>query len=385
MNLFANNERLSKRQSGVELLRIIAMLFITAHHYVLYGIISPINGDAGNCVKEVSDLNQFITQLFFCGGDIGVNIFFIITGYFLITQKRTNFKGVILQTVFYCAVQLIFFVTDTACFGGVFYEELSLYDKVKAFCGYLFAPISSSRFWFATAYILLVIVSPIYNTFLCNLNKRGFLLFTVNAFAIGVLLGTYFIYPYLGFTKAFALYAVGAFLKMHCSGINLIDTKFKRAACLLTFIFSVALMAVICFLNECNFEFMHSIVKFTTRNIVYFILAVVSAVSSLLFFKSFDFKNKWVNLVASTTFGIYLLQEGVFNRTAIWGHIFDVVNGQFLSEHYFVYAIITIIAMFVIFSISDLIRQIVFEPYYMKIPNYLRTRFIKNNKDICND
>lgn len=364
-----NLDRIKKRDSNIELLRIFALLLITAHHYALYGILQSPSADSDILFHSLSDFRQIITHIFFVGGDIGNVIFFVVTGYFLIYAARSNFKGFILEVVFYCFLQLIIFSINTLFFDGSFYHSLSEYDKEKAFWGYLLAPFSSSRFWFASAYLILVIVSPIFNTFLLKLNKVGFLVFIIFSFVIWVAVGTFYVYPYLGIVKAFAFYAIGAYLKLFVVQ-NRVSKSPIKILNFFVFVISMLSMALICFGkdNYWNLILSNHFNYFFFRQFVYGVLSVVCAISLFLLLRSFSFKSFTVNIVASTTFGIYLCQEGLFNRIVIWRN-FDFIRDHYLSNNYYCYALITIIVLFLIFAVVDLVRQIVFEPIYLKLSN----------------
>ena len=67
----------NKRESNFELLRIVSMLFIVAAHFSLYN-----DFDGGMLLG-----NQFIYSFFRCGGKLGVFLFLLITGYFMINSN----------------------------------------------------------------------------------------------------------------------------------------------------------------------------------------------------------------------------------------------------------------------------------------------------------
>ena len=82
------------RQMNFELLRIISMIFILLHHYSLKGGLLSI---------ENITTNKFIGEFIYIGGKVGVVIFILISGYFLI-DKKYKFKNlfkVILEVFFY--------------------------------------------------------------------------------------------------------------------------------------------------------------------------------------------------------------------------------------------------------------------------------------------
>ena len=61
-----------KRESNLELLRIIMMILIVAHHFALHG--------GFDYPKEVVSLNRLWIQLMTIGGKLGVDVFVLISG-----------------------------------------------------------------------------------------------------------------------------------------------------------------------------------------------------------------------------------------------------------------------------------------------------------------
>ena len=68
----------NKRNSNIEILRILSMLFIIAHHYAVHGF----DLSAGSFT-----VNEVTLQILSLGGKIGVNVFVFITGYFMINSR----------------------------------------------------------------------------------------------------------------------------------------------------------------------------------------------------------------------------------------------------------------------------------------------------------
>ena len=147
----SNNKNLKKRLSSIELLRIIAMLMIIAHHFVCYG-----NFD----FNHISIGNKIWLQILFSGGKIGVNIFVMISGYFLISSKKIQVNKVlklIMQILFYSIIIYMIFI----CFG---IETFSIKILFKHILGY---PI----WWFAKTYLALYLIHPYINVLLENITK----------------------------------------------------------------------------------------------------------------------------------------------------------------------------------------------------------------------
>ena len=85
-----NNPR-RQRESGLELLRIIAMLLIVTHHVCYWG-----------GVQGSTALEQVLMKCCGLGGRLGVNIFVLISAYFMVQKKfkLTRILNTILQTSF---------------------------------------------------------------------------------------------------------------------------------------------------------------------------------------------------------------------------------------------------------------------------------------------
>ena len=79
-------ENTNIRKSNIELLRIIGMLMIIAHHYVLNsGIIDAF--EVGS-----TSMNYVFLTLWGMWGKTGINIFILISGYFMCTSSLTTLQ-----------------------------------------------------------------------------------------------------------------------------------------------------------------------------------------------------------------------------------------------------------------------------------------------------
>ena len=111
------NEKIQSkiRNSNLELYRIIVMLLIVAHHYV-------VNSGLGSVLQEnpLSGRSIFF-YLFGAWGKTGINCFVMITGYFMCKSQITlrKFSKLFFEVLFYnIIIYAIFVITG--------YEKLSL-------------------------------------------------------------------------------------------------------------------------------------------------------------------------------------------------------------------------------------------------------------------
>ena len=84
----------TERNSNLEILRILAMIMIISHHLAIYSLFAFDN--------ELNNLNQYYILLLEMGGKIGSNIFFLISGYFMISKKEINILKLIQFIVMMC-------------------------------------------------------------------------------------------------------------------------------------------------------------------------------------------------------------------------------------------------------------------------------------------
>ena len=71
------------RDSNLELYRIICMLLIVAHHYVVN---SGVAGKGGPLWEDCTSGNSIFISLFGAWGKTGINCFLMITGYYVYQQ-----------------------------------------------------------------------------------------------------------------------------------------------------------------------------------------------------------------------------------------------------------------------------------------------------------
>ncbi len=145
------------RDSSIELFRIITMLIIVAHHYV-------VNSGLLDTITESGFLkpNSIFLLLLGWGGKTGINCFVLITGYFMCTSKITlkKFLKLILEIEFYKILfYLIFLLTG--------YSEFSVKSFIKAVLPFTQL---TTNFW--GCYIMFFLFIPFLNILISNMTKK---------------------------------------------------------------------------------------------------------------------------------------------------------------------------------------------------------------------
>lgn len=180
------------RNTNVELLRIIAMLFIIIHHCVINGY-GLQNGLMQNTLQKsellfLSGINSVVI--------IGVNIFFLISGYYGVSFNIKKFCKLLLDLYLYnTTLYIISFAV------GI--EKIGL-SSIK----YILLPFY--KYWFIYVYLLLMIIAPLINEKLQKLSRdvtlRYFIGFTVLICGLGFISDSSMLGINNGYSIIFALY-----------------------------------------------------------------------------------------------------------------------------------------------------------------------------------
>lgn len=345
------------RQSNIELLRIFAMLLIIAHHI---GVHSGFDLEA-----EIPTFNRLWIQFIQMGGKIGVNVFVLISGYFLVTAQSLKLHKVIklwLQLITYALLLFGLFVA----LGRTQFSTEALLN--------CFRPITKGTWWFASTYFVLFLLSPYINMGLNVMSKgtyRGFLLllfmcwciiptFTTSSFQSNSLL--WFVF----------LYTLAGYIRLH------VDLKaIKPGRCFITTALLVALTWILAtHLDRVGVEDV-----FNARSGEYFYHMQnlpILLISTMLFlsFLAWDIGHiPFVNLVSSATFAVYLLHDYGPMRKLLWKVLFE--NTRYAHRKLLIpYTGFQILEVFGACVMIELLRIYVIERAYVKYLEPLSQRGI---------
>ncbi len=355
------------RNSSIELLRIISMFMIVFHHYCFY---------SGQLSSTNLSFQTFGSMFLGTGGSIGVVVFFMISGYYLINDNSSyfNFKRIMkfwLQVAFYS-------VSMTLIFQLKFLSDFDLEAFVKGFL-----PILTVKWWFASSYFLIYLLHPFLNKLLNSLDKSGYkklLVFCVFCwFVIPTLTDLEFQSNELIY--GCTVYAVGGYVRRF--GLNpKLKTKHYIGLFALSFLFTYMITMVLVYLKgKFSFFNVNTTYLFQHRKITSLIIGIFLF---MIFASIKPFYNKLINVIASATFGVYLIHEYPYDKYSNWGTVFKIISkhsGGFLT---IIYSVLFIAILYILFTIIDLLRA-----YTIAVPaNYLvdktADKLIKPFKIVCN-
>ena len=275
-------ETVKKRETNLELYRIIVMILIVAHHYVVSSGLLNIVGQNPTSAQSI--------YLYFLGmwGKTAINCFVLITGYFMCKSRITmrKFTKLILWVLFYNIVIYSLFVL----FG---YEEFT----VKRFFSSTL-PITSLTTGFTSCFLVFWLFIPFLNILINSLNHHQ------HATLILLCLFFFSIWPQIHYTVNInyvtwfsILYLVASFIRNY--GINnSIPHKLWGWGTLVTIVLAMGSVLIQLYFGKNDpYRFV------SDSNAIY---AVMVSVCSFMYFKDVPLKyNKIFNAIGGSTFGVF--------------------------------------------------------------------------------
>lgn len=334
-------EKTKKRDMNFELLRIISMLLIIASHYILYsGILDELETFTFNYV--FLDIIRALTR-------ISVNLYVLITGYYMIKSKIKVKKAVNLWviTVFYSVLML-----GISILVGL---KPGVKDIIKSF-----VPVSSGIYWFVTAYLGLYVLTPFINKLLRELSKKQYQILILILFFLIVVVKTVFNHnkwfePTNGSSIVWLiyLYMIGAYIRLH------FNKKVNKKIC---FIVPIIIAVIIAGIRVVSIKILGKGMErvFDSVNIFNFI----STICCFFYFKEVKIKKEFLSniivKIAPTTFAVYLIHNNPIFRPFMFEKLmgdFSYANSPLLIIHF----IVSVVGIFLACAVIDLVRQKVFD------------------------
>jgi len=343
-----NNQVVNQRKSNFELLRIICMFMIVIHHFTVHSGFSFSN--------ENLYMNEFWIQFIQLGGKIGVDIFMLISGYFLVSSKRFKISRIAkiigVTTIYSVLIYLALCIIGNLEFGVKQFVVSAL-------------PLIFDTWWFASGYFIIYLFSPFINILLNAIDKNTYkkllLLMLVCWCIIPTITGQDF--RSNATVWLLCLYFVAGYIKLHGN-----DWKISAKKCSVV----VILLVAATYLSAVMFDVIgiksatvhaHATFFYNMQRLPIFLISVFMFIG----FKNININNnKFINMVSSTTFGIYLLHDNPYMRSIIWKNIFkgtSYITSSFLP----LYSIIASCAVFVICSLIDIVRIKLIEKPFIEV------------------
>ena len=347
------------RNSNLELYRIVCMLLIVAHHFVVNsGLTSP----EGPMLANSDSPNTLFLLLFGMWGKTGINCFLLITGYYMCTSKITakKFLKLLLQIYLYNIIAYIILLLTG-------HEIVSLERLMQ-----LIMPVWGFQTNFTSCFIAFYLTIPFLNILVNNMDKRQhsmLLMLLVGCYTIlGSIPRFHVVFNYI--TWFGVIYLISSYIRLY--PLPIYEKKqiwvWSTLLCVLLAMGSVAVMQWL-FPDKPAYYFVADSNK---------ILAVAVSVTSFLWFKNLKIKNsKLINAIGGSTFGVLLIHANSdAMRTWLWKDTLDCVGRFSLSlSQLALYSVGGVIVVFLVCNIIDQLRVLIIEKPFFR---WYEKRFSSN-------
>lgn len=339
----------TKRETNMDLLRIVGMLMVITIHCLSYNLVYN---------PQINIFNSLIIKFL----DILVipaNAIFILLSAYYSIDKKFNLKRILNlwgKTIFYSLLIFLLF----KIFGQKTNDFQSLF------------PVISGQYWFIDAYLIMSFLSPILNIIMNKLNKKQntflviFGIVTLGVIRVlvnptGILMGA--MLPFI------FLYIIGAYIKKYVEirPKELYMTKYILIAVIITLL-SIIIYSVAKRINNAVIIYLLTII-FNGIEEYNSLLGVLMSVYIFMRFRTITIKSKTftkiISFIVPSIFSVYLIHENVNLKKVLWANlgIMNFANSWFMVP----YILLMIISVFITCVIIDLIKRGI---YYLvkKIP-----------------
>lgn len=347
---------MSKRKSNIELLRLVSMFLIVLSHCCVHTGWDDIST---NRYFLVSGLSL---------GEVGVASFVIITGFFSWKNnfKTKSFLRVVLQVIFYsfvCFVCIKLFIPE----NDLTWTEFPLF------------PIISGEYWFPTTFVALMLLQPLLNGWIEYFKKTSL------KKIIGVLTCLLIVFPffikgqfvYSNLLYFVYLYLIGAYIGKYPKRFDSLSFSKLVIGFFISFLVFVCLMAFAIYHPDIMGCLDISRKTLLNQNSI---PAVLMGIFLFLVFRKIDIgSNSFINKMATTSFGIYLISDNPNMRPLVWDW---ANNNAFANADIMVFIghiLLSVLVVYAICSMLDYLRIALVETPFFRLfekpINYLAVKF----------
>lgn len=328
-----------KRNSSMELLRIICMLLIIAHHYSVHGGYEIIS-------YENISISRIFIQLISMFGRMSCTIFALMTGYFCIDGVNKQIEK---KAIYLVAILTVYSITIWIFVYGLKLIPISFTQNIKSLFPILWGN------WYVVYYVLFVMFVPFINSWIKTIKENEMRKLIVILIIVWCIIPTLTMpiatasgFGPIGFF--FVSYLIGAYIKLYY-----FHNKNKNSV----YLGIGVSMMIVMLLSVLLFDMLGYILKmdsFIVRATCYkeynSIFAFLGAVYIFIYFVNLNYQNRYINRVAEAMVGVYIIHDNELLREYIWRVVSP--NSQFIDFPY-IHSVVKIVAVFVICLILDIV------------------------------
>lgn len=326
------------RQSNIELLRVISIIGVILGHYYVMSDFSTV---------DIISFNWIGMQFLGAWSKVAVDIFIIITGYFMVNQTfRWNKLVKLLSCTYFWGIAVLLFAIGL----GLSIKTDHIYKSL-----FPFTPLN----WFARSYLLLYISIPIFNKLIAKVNQLQLGLINIGLitlfFTIPTLVSTFSGGGYLTSYFTFGtMYMIGAYIRKY----GTVKTD--------TISIGIGIISTILILGSIlwnDFHYSDGLYVMYLAHKGNSIVGLLAAIGIFSIFKNLkvNYSNK-INVIASTTFAVYLIHNNPLISNWLWNSV--VSSKDYIESPFFLLHMLGVtLLIFAVCSILEWLRLKVFDNY----------------------
>lgn len=378
MNIELKNNKPKGRESGIELLKIIAIFIIVISHVVqtLGGnTLTPLYTGYSSFIINYSVCTQDTTTLIICLlqylGAIGNAIFFICSAWFLLESNKFSPKKLLsmILDVWFISVIILFVV------HFVMKKEISR-DIMLWSC----FPTTFTNNWYVTCYVLFYPIHPLLNNWINKLSQQSLLKAVIVLNILYVICnflwsGLYYESP---LTLWIAIYFTIAYIKKYMKK-TANSVKINAILLICATLCNTGVVVLTNYLGLHTDYFAGNLLKWYKNNNP---LLILIAICSFNLFRQLHFKNGIINNISKLTLFIYVIHENLIIRTYGRGYMWEYIYENYGYKHILIWIMLCSTGIFIGAFILSFIYSKTIQRFSNWIQKYLYVLILKIYKII---
>ena len=350
-----------QRDSGIELLKVIAIFLIIINHLTQTWLIYS----KTELIISSMDAEQFMFLFFRHFGSIGNLVFFTCSAWFLLDKQHSKKEKIIQMLMDIWVISMLYLAIPLATKADFVSRSLIIQS--------LF-PTTFENNWYLTAYLLFYMIVPFLNKILTNLNRKAHLR------AVLVLVVLYLVINNITVKEAFfcskmtvwiTIYFIIAYMKRY-QGKYADNTKRNALVLALSI---PALVAFILFIYFVCLKLSLSDKWLMHWNRSNNPIIIVMAIAALNVAKNASFKNALINYISSLSLLIYIIHENLIFRTYYRKYMFEILFRYVEKTHIWAWILLLAVVLFFASFIAATIYKFTLQKLIAKLSTWLLTVF----------
>ncbi|MDF7663231.1 acyltransferase [Bifidobacterium sp. ESL0763] len=335
------------RNSSLELLRILAMFMIIGFHLMQRNSEDVLR-------TQPPSISKFLFEMVILdGGWIGNIIFFTISAWFIAGKqgKTPSIKSCCKRA--WLLEREVLFWSIILFFASMYFHKSIPSFKSEFHLFWSLTPTLHSLWWYVTCYMIFLLLSPFLIKALKSLQRSGHALLCLLSIGVGSI-WTLIPNETIDFNSTSVFIFIYWFILI--SYYRWYMSEFSTKQCWLLILAG----EIINLLYWIPTNYISA-----AKDYQYFIFfngklpTVLIGFSLFLLFERIHFYNRFINCVASTMLGVYLIHRHPVINDVLWTHFFPFVT-IWNWDHSFFRALLLILSVLLTCIVLDLIREVLF-------------------------